>query len=352
VPKNQPNTTSKANDSFVEFKRFADAAAKAWKKGFCLHPEAKIGNCDRIIDAHTIPRASTLSRVKDSSGHLLTFHSFRRVFEESKGPWKVGWRLASTFRGFCAKHDNETFAPLEKQTFNRLPEQCFLLAFRGICYELFCKKWAVQTVRILAEDLQQGLDIARRDSALQFLHWFEQGVRTGIRDLMVCKERLDKDLLARRFSVWQHMGFTLTGELSIAATGVITPEVSFDGRVLQNLRDLDTLIFPVVVSMLVSCEDRFEIVLSWPTEAACCREYVTSLVSAVSKHDLPQALVRFLFATVENVYFSPQWWNNLNKQQKTLICQLASKMEPDPGAIVKPGRPLVNWELVDLWSVG
>jgi hypothetical protein len=341
------NRLKESSERLVGVKQVADAAAKAWKKGFCLHPKAGTGNCDRIIDAHTIPKASTLKRLKDPTGHLLTFHSFRRAFEESEGPWKVGWKLASTFRGFCAKHDNETFAPLEKQTFNRSPEQCFLLAFRGVCYELFCKKWAEQTIRILAENLKQDPDADKQE----FVRLFELGVQAGIRDLMEHKKRLDADLLARRFGGWQHVGFTLTGELSIAATGVFAPEVSFDGRGLQILEDPARLIYPLVVSMLVSGEDRFEIVLSWPVEATCCGEFVTSLVSTFSERDPPQALARFLFANVENVYFSSQWWNNLNSEEQKLIRQLALKIKPDADAIVKPGRPLVNWELVDLWAV-
>lgn len=58
----------------------------------------------------------------------------------TRRPNLVGLKQASTFTGFCGRHDDVTFAPLEKRPFEGTDEQIFLLAYRVLCLELFLKR--------------------------------------------------------------------------------------------------------------------------------------------------------------------------------------------------------------------
>lgn len=332
--------------------RLREVAVREWKRGKCLHPSASDATCNRIIDAHTIPRASTLGPVADETSHLLTFRSFESWFKGHDGPWRVGWKKASTFRGFCARHDNEMFASLEKRPFARTPEQCFLLAFRGICYELFCKEWQLRTIAGWRQVISQTNEVPDADTVKEVLNDFALGVELGLRDLQHWKQRLDGELLNRQFAGWKHLGYTLEGEPIIAATGVITPEVDFNGNVLQSIGAFDEVLYPLVLSMLVSDHRLFHIVFSWPAEAVACEQYVKSLKRTMDDSSDPEVLVRLVFAAVENVYFSPGWWDKLDQQQMALLRSLAWSTEPNLGALPEPGVRLVEWQLVDTWSVG
>ena len=96
--------------------------SRFFKAKECLHPLASVEQCSKIIKAHTIQRAGALAAIIDNSGHCLSFHP-PSVTERTE-PGRIGWRDASTFSGFCARHDGPTFAPLETRPFVGSPEQC------------------------------------------------------------------------------------------------------------------------------------------------------------------------------------------------------------------------------------
>jgi hypothetical protein len=53
---------------------------------------------------------------------------------------EVGLRRASTFSGFCAHHDNDTFAALERAPLTCSEKQCALLGYRAIAREVYAKE--------------------------------------------------------------------------------------------------------------------------------------------------------------------------------------------------------------------
>lgn len=325
--------------------------AKRKEQGVCLHPDAGKGLCDSVIDAHSIPRASTLAPLTDTTRHVLTFLSWQTWLEDEPTPLNVGWRQASTFRGFCAKHDNDAFEPLEKQAFAATPQQCFLLAFRGLCYELFVKEWQLRCVSVLKDVIDRGRQPADQQAIQEYLRLWAKGIETGVRDIRLWKKKMDQALQHARFADWSHRVFSLRGQLHVAGTGLLTPEVGFDGSLLQSLRRLDKVMYPLAVSMIVSGEEIFHLVLTWPAEADVCRTYVETLIECARDRSLPDVLVRFLFASIENVYFSTDWWDALDERRREEVRALALQTKPDPTAVIGPEDSLVDWELVDVRQV-
>lgn len=58
-------------------------------------------------------------------------------------PRLIGIREASTFSGFCDRHDAELFKPLEHTGFEATAEQLALLGFRALCRDLMAKRSAL-----------------------------------------------------------------------------------------------------------------------------------------------------------------------------------------------------------------
>jgi hypothetical protein len=58
-------------------------------------------------------------------------------------PRKMGVRTASTFFGFCSRHDTEMFRPVEYGHRGLTNENCFLLSFRALAYEVIMKRCAL-----------------------------------------------------------------------------------------------------------------------------------------------------------------------------------------------------------------
>ena len=169
---------------------------RIYEKGNCLHPNAGPSTCSgKIIKAHTLQRNGGLSSIA-RGGHVYTLIKGGKMFDESRwgpsgGPNKVGIRQASTFTGFCNSHDNELFAPIEKEPFSATIEQIALLGYRAICYELYMKE------RDLAgSDLRSDLDKGRLPIIQQWLQEalaiHNSGVNKSIRELRELKRRYDK----------------------------------------------------------------------------------------------------------------------------------------------------------------
>ncbi|MEH6478363.1 MAG: hypothetical protein V7727_21910, partial [Sneathiella sp.] len=100
----------------------------------CLEP---LMTCkSKSIKAHSIQNAGTLGLL-ERNGHVV----MPKQHHSKDGPSikfkEVGRNLATTFTGFCAKHDQTIFKPLDTKPFSaKDSEQLFLLAYRSICREL------------------------------------------------------------------------------------------------------------------------------------------------------------------------------------------------------------------------
>ena len=131
---------------------------RLYEEGDCLHPKAGTSTCaGKIIKAHTIQRNGDLNVIA-RQGHVYNILKHGKWFDSSRfelndTPNKVGVREASTFMGFCAKHDNELFTPIEKEPFCGTTDQIALFGYRAICYELYMKERALPV-----SDLQRDMD--------------------------------------------------------------------------------------------------------------------------------------------------------------------------------------------------
>ena len=137
---------------------FHDRRRRIYESGACLHPDAGPSKCSgKIIKSHTIQRSGGLSRIS-RDGQVHTFVKHMGIFDDStwdpeSGPRTLGVRRASTFTGFCNRHDNILFEPIEKRPFNGEPAQIALLAYRAICYQYFHKQRA-----LFASSLRREMD--------------------------------------------------------------------------------------------------------------------------------------------------------------------------------------------------
>ena len=137
---------------------------QAHSNGICLAPDSWLSACSgKIAKAHTVPKSSSLKLIA-RNGHVSSFNPANHPFDENgqlKNPQEVRpelWSInkASTFSGFCSRHDDAIFAPLEKQAFSGTPEQCFLLGYRAMTRELYAKHAAIRNLNLLRDEADKG----------------------------------------------------------------------------------------------------------------------------------------------------------------------------------------------------
>jgi hypothetical protein len=227
-----------ASERPIPFRALADSIRKAGEQKMCLHPNAGRGVCDKVISAHSIQRSSVLDRIVDSSNHVLSFYPPSLDTTGRLKIHSVGWREASTFTGFCAKHDNLVFRPLESEEFTGTEQQTFLAGYRALCRELFQKAASFRSAHVMDDFLRAGQMDGMQALAIRLHDSFNNGVRAGLEQLQEIKRTADQWLLKRDYSALSSAVITFSGEFCVASSGATSPHQDFTGAELQRLQDL------------------------------------------------------------------------------------------------------------------
>ena len=231
----------------------------------CLHPGAEAARCrGGIIRAHSVQES--LLRMIATDGHVYGWNRHTATLLKNGGNVtlnRIGVHDASTFTGMCGHHDDTTFAPLEKRVFTATPEQCFLLAYRSICREVFirrCRPSVISVISVLRSmDQDKSLEAQAYIQALGSA--FAHGSDLGNNELEWHKTHYDKVLTAGNFGELKSLTFWLKDVPDIMCSGLTYPECDFGGNQLQRLDEpgrLDLLTFSSI-----GCGDGGVVVFSW-----------------------------------------------------------------------------------------
>jgi hypothetical protein len=127
----------------------------------CLYP-----GCNRLaISSHSQQKEGQLRAIaKDDLVYAFkskaVFHMKQLIAEEPWSPlMRIGIAEASTFWGYCADHDRDLFAPIERKPLvPDDPEQASLLFLRAISFEYAAKRKAFIQLRMFAEAMGDDAD--------------------------------------------------------------------------------------------------------------------------------------------------------------------------------------------------
>ena len=102
--------------------------------GRCLEPTMQCGQ--PAIRAHSIQNRQTITLLEEDN-HVLAWQPRFTQAGPDIALRRIGRNDASTFAGFCNRHDTDLFRPLDTKPLDGADrEQLFLLAYRGITCEL------------------------------------------------------------------------------------------------------------------------------------------------------------------------------------------------------------------------
>ncbi|MDC5856681.1 hypothetical protein [Vibrio europaeus] len=313
------------------------------KKGYCLHPDS-ISCCNQIIKAHSIQKNQSLSSISiDNHVYQLSIKSSLEK-DYSVCYEKEGINKASTFRGFCKKHDNNLFEAIDNYVLAPTEEQVFLYAYRSICRELFEKNKAVSL-------LNANLSSFTKDCAeKRLVNNLIEGTNYGLDNLTKIKDTYDLTLSQRTFSDMKFVVFKCNQKPNMAFSGLIYPDFDFLGNGLQDLSDTNKSL-SLVTLCSAPMEGGWGYLLAWHQEkSAACDTFVASLAELINSGDsVEDALFRLIISGCENHAFSPLWWENLNSTHKEAIIQRVNEMV-DPLTLVSSSYLQKGLEGIIDWS--
>ena len=85
----------------------------------------------------------------------------------------------------------------------------------------------------------------------------------------------------------------------------------------------------------------------WLSSDEACGRFIDSL-GQISRKLLPSILVQFMFAHVENTYFSDAWWSSLSEKQQSHLKELTIMTNPYYHEVEYVEDILVPWKITSI----
>lgn len=300
----------------VSRKDIADHSREISGTKYCSVPDSIKNICGKkVIKAHTISKSSSLKSIS-KNGHVMGIKQNFDAVEKNNGVLKLekmGVNIASTFTGFCSEHDRVIFSPIENDVFIPTKKNCFLLAYRPFCREIYAKRNSIKTTDFM-KNFDKGHGVEFQKKLQSILKKQQDILNQSLMDLGKVKAIMDNMLITDSYDGMSHYVFEFDGIPKINASGSILPEYDFNGDILQTLKEdsVQTVIFNCLYS-----GDKGYFIFSWiADDEIIARKLIESLIS---KSNIPDRLVAFLFSYCENVFCEIDWWDNLSNTIKNDI---------------------------------
>ncbi|WP_435979589.1 YecA family protein [Psychrobacter sp. DM4] len=326
------------------------------KREACYAPKNLLSNCNNIIKSHTVSKSSGLSDIADNSNHVLGLKQNLINFQKNKDSLrfeKIGINKASTFKGFCARHDKLLFACFEDKPFIGTKEQCMALTYRSVAKEIYAKENALETTKLM-KNMDRGASLIFQIIKQQDLYYYELGLETSANELYKIKSSLDAELLDSSDNYYSFLVIEYSNPLPFVVSSITNPTHDFKDEHLQDIADLETILDYLIFNVFASSGKGF-VVFSWLKKAEVINKFINSLLE-IDKKDMFSYLVNFFFSSAENTFISPDWWNTLSTEQQQKIEALfkigSSHTEERPKNLLSDKSTIfTGWEVENLYRV-
>lgn len=320
----------------------------------CFHASNDQEHCfGKIIDAHTVSKSGSLRKIS-RAGKVLYFGRGIGTIFANKGETsiqEIGVSQASVFPGFCSFHDKNLFAPFEDKNFEMNATNAFLIGYRALCSEIYAKENAKSLLPFM-KTMDRGRSSFSQLSLQQYLSDYNFGVDLGLRDLQVLKKQYDEIFTSSDYSTIYYFIIEYDEAPHILYSGAIYPEYDFKGNELQDLTSRGVM--EGISINAIATQTGGAVIFQWNGVGDINQRLVGSLYS-LPPNSWASLLTQFAFESLENLYISPDWWDQLplqskNSLEKRVMCG-ASKPHSkacfmnDGGAYAFWGSPKIHTNL-------
>ncbi len=266
--------------------------------------------------SHSIPRSSLESIAEQ--GHILQLRM--PGIKAAKDimslidiePELIGINEACCFYGYCSKHDNTLFAPIEKQEVLPTAEQSTLFYFRALCREINAKTETRSFFR-LAKKLAEERNDAESAHAINLQNIQHQiGSERAVAELLRYHGRTISDIQNNSFSRLKSLVLRTNRALVFNCCMLLNPSYDLEGRIIQDIDDIDT--DTEYFSMNCINDSKGGLIhFAWPADSILDGYF---LPLARYGERLLDFLLQFVLAYSENHGFNQSWWQSLSELQK------------------------------------
>jgi hypothetical protein len=257
-------------------------------------------------------------------------------------PRRRGINQATTFFGFCHKHDAELFRPLETTNFRFEPEQIALLGYRAICHDSYQKDAAIEAMDAARFYVMMHPDIggfAEKDAVYQIKRL---GMLNARKNFARARSVFAEMITKRNFTNLRFFGLEFDAPPMYLASSMLLPEWDFNGHNLQDLNTLDD--FYPICFFAWAADGRSAAVFCWHSSAdhICC-PFIDSLREARPRR-LADRILSMTFEYSANIVFRSDWWDAMpERYQRLLANRVMSGVDEDmSGGTSRTARSLLD----------
>jgi hypothetical protein len=264
---------------------------------------------ETAIRSHSVQNSRVLDLLA-RDGHVK---GLGKRIEGDPGPVirfeNVGRNQATTFTGFCSKHDYEIFRPIERDTFRPTdPEHLFLVAYRAVARELHaCMEATVQIQAGYNARIRHGLDSGNEPEPVGMFA-VEYMIKSWLTYRYKCC--FDEALLSKEYDKVSHDVIHLTHAsptLAVCSLYAADDVLGNDDwiRIALNLLPLTQTESAVVFSYL-------------PREAALARASLTGILNSTS-FSQKYLLSKHILNHCDNFVVSPGHFDTWSREKVDAI---------------------------------
>lgn len=318
----------------------------------CYAPNSVQHECSaNIIKAHTVSKSANLKPISKND-HVYCFQVNVGGMIKANGKLtieKKSIKKTSIFHGFCSKHDSKLFEKIDLN-FEISNEHIFLNYYRTLTRELYIKEKNSVFQSGKMKEYDKGMSLIDQIMYQSQISGMSMGTDVGKRDLKIIKSILDKKLISQDYDRIKYYAIIIDSVPDIMSTGVWVVSSDFENNKLADLSILENSYNSMSVSTLLYSDDKGILLFSWEDSVNCpeCIQFIETL-NKLSDDDKIKAIVYWLFAVNENIYFSPDWWEALQPSKQEQISNLFhSTLLGLPDLSLFRDLDIVNWNIYEI----
>jgi hypothetical protein len=301
------------DDLMIEFRKGMQQMVRERIIKECFHP-SKSECVLPIKQAHSLQRNRRLSLIEEPvNGQnciytVTSFSSDRNIHLKEFIP--VGKKEASTFYGFCSKHDTDVFSPIENFEFDGSDKHLFLHSYRSFAHSYHQKKQELQLYKSNWETMKK----LQKEYKEQMI----AGAELGLKDLQPEKDYLDDLLIHEQYDNLEYSLFETNEFYPFGCSSLITPHYSVKNTPLED--DIYSTELPwtsLIFTVVPDKTNSFIIVASNPNN----KKALTFLNDLDDLNDEKYLLaISSLITTLaENTFWSPKLWDAMSSNAKNVM---------------------------------
>ena len=278
----------------------------------CLYP----GCCEKPIKSHSIQK-SLLKGITDETNHVLNFSidaKFNVNGNISVKQNRPGIKDASTFEGFCNKHDTEIFLPIEKVDIDfSNNEHCFLLLYRSVVREYYESRNSYFLFKNFIKEIQPFLDKKNpihffliKRCYLQYCEFF-QAERM--------KKILDECYLRKIYNcLFRYKYAIISKELPFFANTYFCVQGYKNGK-MKKIDITKDIPYSFSITILPSKGKTYIFYAYLEKQETDLSDFL-KLFETTDEIQLQMFITDTILRNSDNFYISPKYWNNIPEEEQ------------------------------------